>query len=58
MDKKDIKLLRKLVSKIFRESTDTTQAFLRIWEILDYLEGNKTPEFNYRIEKEYKEIIK
>ena len=56
MEKKDVKLLRELLLEADEKSNDTTQLFIRLWEILEYLGGNKTPEYNYRIEKEYKAL--
>ena len=54
MEKKDVKLLRELLLEADEKSKDINQLFLRLWELLDYLGGNKTVEFNNRIEKEYK----
>lgn len=56
MEKKDIELLRKLLLEADEKSNDTTQLFMRLWEILEYLGGNKTPAYNNRIEKEYKAL--
>lgn len=53
MKKEDVKLLRKLLLEVDDKSKDINQMFLRLWDLLDYLEGNKTTEFNNRIKKEY-----
>ena len=54
MKKEEVKLLRKLLLEVDDKSKDIDQMFLRLWDLLDYLEGNKTTEFNNRIKKEYK----
>lgn len=57
MKKEDVKLLRKLLLEVDDKSKDTNQMFLRLWDLLDYLEGNKTTEFNNRIKKEYTTLM-
>lgn len=53
MEKKDVKLLRELLLESYRKSESTYQLFDRLFEILKYLEGNNTEEFNCKIRKEY-----
>ena len=53
MEKKDIDLLRHLLIEIDSKSNDTSQMFLRLWDVLDYLQGGKTEEFNRKIKKQY-----
>ena len=57
MEKKEVRLLRSLLLEADEKSKDINQLFLRLWDILDYLDGNKTEEFNQRLEKEY-EMLK
>lgn len=56
MTKQDIKLLRELLLEVDDKSKDTTQMFIRLWDILDYMTGTKTTAFNNRIKKEYKAL--
>ena len=56
MKYEEIKLLRKLLLEVDDKSKDNNQMFLRLWDLLDYLEGHKTEEFNRRIEREYKSL--
>ena len=51
-----IKALRKIMAKEGKECTDINQLWLRLWDVLDYMEGNKTPEYNNKIEKKYENI--
>jgi len=53
MDKKQVQLLKEVFLQVDNSSKGQTQVFLKFWEILDYLRGNKTPEFVHRLEKEY-----
>lgn len=56
MEKKDIELLRKLLIEVDSKSKDTTQMFLRLWDVIDYLQGNKTEDFNQKMKKEYESL--
>ncbi len=49
-----IKVLRKVLSE--DKSTDAYQLSSKLWDLLDYMTGTKTEEFNDKIEREYKHI--
>lgn len=53
MKKEDVKTLRNIFYMIDKNSNDTTQVFLKVSELLEYLGGHKTQEFNNKIEKKY-----
>lgn len=51
-----IKVLRKILSYEAKDANDTTQLFLRLWDVLDYMTGTMTTEFNNKVEKKYELI--
>lgn len=54
--KKEAKILMRVLNKVYTTSTSEIAMYLRMHEVLEYFGGNKTPEFNHRLEKEYPEL--
>lgn len=61
MTRVDLRLIQEVVNQMMDESKETFQLYSRIIDLLEYLKGRKTAEFNYKMEKQYpllKEIQK
>ena len=54
--KKEAKILMRILNKVYTTSSSEIQMYLRLHEVLEYFGGNKTTEFNNKMEREFEEL--